>query len=76
MRSILYMYIKCPGRQYYYSLSQDIYATHLDDLKKNTHTCERSALVIVKKDNFQDNFIDTLSTVTQKINSQERKQIP
>lgn len=50
--------------------------------KRNTHTCERSVLVvlsipivIVERDNFKDNFIDTLSTVTQK-NSQEGKQIP
>ena len=41
---------------------------------KNTHTCERSAFEIVERNNFQDNFIDTLSSFTRK-NSQERKQI-
>lgn len=42
---------------------------------RNTHTCERIAIEIAEGNNFQDNFIDILSSFNQK-NSQERKQIP
>lgn len=39
-----------------YSLSQDIYAYLL---KKNTYTCEKSAIEIDGRENFQYIFIDT-----------------
>lgn len=37
-----------------YSLSQYIFAAHLDDsLNKNIHTCERGAIKIKKRENFK-----------------------
>lgn len=39
---------------------------------QNTHTCEKNAIEISEKKNFQDIVIDTLTFFTQK-NSQGRK---
>lgn len=50
-----------------YSLSQDFYAVHLDDFFiKNIHTCERSALDINERGNFQDIIFHILLFFTKK----------
>lgn len=43
------------------SLSKYTNAAHLDDFDKNTHTCEKSAIEIDARENFQDISMDTLS---------------
>lgn len=56
-----------------YSLSQDFYAAHLDVFFiKNIHTCERSALDINERGNFQDIIFHILLFFTKK---KVRKQI-
>lgn len=57
-----------------YSLSQDFFAAHFDDFIKNIHTCERRAIKMDDRENFQDIFIDTLTVFTRN-NLQKRKQI-
>lgn len=69
---IIYMYLLESVPRYFSSTFGQFFCSFF---YKNTHTCEISAVEIIERNNFQDNFIDTLSSFIWK-NTQERKQIP
>lgn len=52
-------------------MSQDICAALLTIFNKNNHTCERGAIEIDERENFQDNFILPLSFFIGRIHRNE-----